>query len=105
MKFTEFLQRYHISPLRYEDGTVLEEKDYRDFFMLLVKYDAVTRGFPSVGDLLDETEKKVDFVRRNGLLPMEDAEILDMLMEQDSNPVLNRESNMKSGASDNENFG
>ena len=38
MEFKEILQRYHISPLQYQDGTVLTESDYFDLANLLLRY-------------------------------------------------------------------
>ena len=41
MTFKKILMRYHISPLTYENGEQLEEKDYTDLFKILQKYFAI----------------------------------------------------------------
>ena len=38
MNFKEILQRYHVSPLQYDDGVELQESDYVDLYVVLMKY-------------------------------------------------------------------
>lgn len=89
MKFVDILKRYHISPLKYEDDRILSEKDYRDFFVLLTKYYASIDGFESIKSLFGEEERKILFLKKNSLLPVESEEVFDILMGQDISPVIN----------------
>lgn len=84
MKFTDVLERYHISPLKYDDDTVLNEKDYLNLFQILLKYILVKN---CMGEKIDTTInesliKKMESAFKRALIPFSDFELLDILMEQ-----------------------
>ena len=84
MTFKEILMRYHISPLQYQDGKELEERDYLDLFRIMLKYYAirnVTEKFdiPKVdGNLMKRVIKNYE----TSLIPFEPEELLDILMQK-----------------------
>lgn len=90
MEFKEILQRYHISPLRFDDGVELSERDYFDLAVILQKYYLAKKmtgstRIPKIPDnLVEKTQKNF----KRSLLPMEVENIMDMLMEQTGGNVL-----------------
>lgn len=91
MKFVDVLERYHISPLKYEDNTVLDEKDYANLYDVLSKYFFMKRCFnsnvPKIN--LEEAEKKVDFLKKNSLIEITEEDILDLIVGVDNKLVVN----------------
>lgn len=84
MQFKEILMRYHISPLQYEDGVQLEERDYLDLFKILQKYYAIKQitensDIPQVNkDLMNKVIK----TNEKSLIPFEPEELMDILMQK-----------------------
>lgn len=95
MTFKEILMRYHISPLQYQDGKELEERDYLDMFRMLLKYyniRNVTEGFdiPKVDAML---MKRVVKNYETSLIPFEPEELMDILMQKKGEMVNETETN------------
>lgn len=92
MKFEDLLIRYHISPLSYDDGSPLSDKDYCDLFSLLLKWLMVKNKTTDVSNLISENDKKLikkfEFSFRNSLYPLDDTELLDIINGQDSRNVV-----------------
>ena len=84
MKFKEILSRYHISPLMYQDGVELDEKDYRDLYKILTKYYYIKDELYSVDEQLI---KRLNYNMQNSIMSLEPEEKMDVLMEI-SNEVL-----------------
>ena len=84
MTFKKILMRYHISPLTYENGEQLEEKDYTDLFKILQKYFAIKQitensDIPQVNkELLNRVIK----TQEKSLIPFEPEELMDILMQK-----------------------
>ena len=84
MNFREILGRYHVSPLKYADGTELNEKDYRDLYVMLQKYFTAQRittknKMPEANpDLIKRAEQ--DYAR--ALIKQDFTDVMDCLMEQ-----------------------
>ena len=85
MCFKEILKRYHISPLQYEDGVELGERDYFSLFVILQKYYTIK----SMNDekfkvpIIDESLiMKVQKDKEKSLLPLTDEEQMDIIMQQ-----------------------
>ena len=82
--FKDILKRYHISPLQYNDGVELEEKDYNDLYKMLLRYYAVrklTENYepPKIDKtLLDKMNKNFE----SSLIPFEPEELFDILMSK-----------------------
>lgn len=82
MTFKDMLKRYHISPLQYQDGVELEEKDYNDLYKMMLRYYAVrklTEDYepPKIDKTLVEKMNK-NF--KSSLIPFEPEELFDILM-------------------------
>ena len=82
MTFKGMLKRYHISPLQYQDGVELEEKDYNDLYKMMLRYYAVrklTEDYepPKIDKTLVEKMNK-NF--KSSLIPFEPEELFDILM-------------------------
>lgn len=90
MQFKDVLMSYHVSPLMYDDGVLLDERDYNDLFMLLLKYYTAkyyTDGskIPSIPDgLIDKVKRNI----KNSLIPFTDKELLDILTEQNRKEII-----------------
>ena len=84
MMFKDILKRYHISPLQYNDGVELEEKDYNDLYKMLLRYYAVRRLTENYEPpKIDKT--LVDKMNKNfesSLIPFEPEELFDILMSK-----------------------
>lgn len=84
MEFKELLQRYHVSPLRYEDGTELVEKDYKNLYLILKKYFIaqkmiLNKDEPAISqNLISKAEKNNEC----SLISPDVEDIMDILMEQ-----------------------
>ena len=82
MTFKDMLKRYHISPLQYQDGVELEEKDYNDLYKMMLRYYAVrklTENYeaPKIDKtLVDKMNKSFE----SSLIPFEPEELFDILM-------------------------
>ena len=82
MIFKDMLKRYHISPLQYQDGVELEEKDYNDLYKMMLRYYAVrklTENYepPKIDKtLVDKMNKSFE----SSLIPFEPEELFDILM-------------------------
>lgn len=90
MQFREILQRYHISPLKYDDGTELGEKDYCSLFVILQKYFLSRKiiGQEKVFASMDKLIKKAEQSYERSLLPLEVEDVMDILMEQTAENVV-----------------
>ena len=89
MNFQDVLKRYHISPLKYEDNVLLNEKDYKDLYKMLTRY-FVIKGV-SWNFLIQETndlQKKVERIFNNTLIPFTEEEMMDILTDQYEEAVL-----------------
>lgn len=91
MNVKEILQRYHVSPLQYDDGVELQESDYVDLYVLLMKYYFVKQrlGSGRVPKIPDNLINKVESHCKRSLLPITEEDCLDILMEQTGGKVLN----------------
>ena len=90
MKFVDFLRRYHIAPLKYDDGRVLVEKDYFDFYSILSKYFKMKElvNKEKVNPVNEDAVKSVGFSIRNSLISPDEVDVMDKLMGFDSNLVV-----------------
>lgn len=85
MCFKEILKRYHVSPLQYEDGVELDERDYYSLFLILQKYYTIKElndekfKMPAVDEFLIN---KVQKDKEKSLLPLTDEECMDIIMNQ-----------------------
>ena len=85
MCFKEILKRYHISPLQYEDGVELGERDYYSLFLILQKYYTIKElndekfTMPVVDKSLIT---KVQKDKEKSLLPLSEEEQMDIIMQQ-----------------------
>ena len=94
MKFIEFLRRYHIAPLKYDDDRLLVEKDYEDLFVMLTRYEKARElcGCDIKQPLDESLIKSAEFSIKNSIISPNICDIMDILMGFDSNPVV--ETNM-----------
>ena len=91
MKFVDFLRRYHISPLKYEDERVLIQKDYMDLYIMLSNYfkmKEILGKFKNEDLINEQAVKSIEFAMKNSLIEPDEAEIMDKLMGFDTNPVV-----------------
>lgn len=90
MCFKEILQRYHISPLKYDDGVELEERDYVNLFTILSKYFTIKQKVEggNLPVIKEQLIAKVESTIKNSLVPFEPEELMDILMEQTIKEVL-----------------
>lgn len=90
MYFKEILQRYHISPLKYDDGVELEERDYVNLFTILSKYFTIKQKVEggNLPVIKEQLIAKVESTIKNSLVPFEPEELMDILMEQTIKEVL-----------------
>ena len=90
MKFTDCLKRYHISPLNYNDGTELDERDYLELYKMLHRYFEM-KELLLIKEKWQIDEYILDKIRatiKNSLIPMEEQDVMDILMEQKTNIVI-----------------
>lgn len=90
MEFKEVLQRYHISPLKYDDDTLLTESDYFDLANILLRYyySKKIMGCQKLPKITDNLIKKVDNHCKRSLLGIDLESLMDILMEQNGGNVL-----------------
>lgn len=90
MCFKEILQRYHIAPLKYDDGVELEERDYVNLFTILSKYFTIKQKVEgcNLPVIKEHLIAKVESAIKNSLVPFEPEELMDILMEQTTKEVL-----------------
>ena len=95
MKFVDVLRRYHISPLKYDDDVLLQEKDYMCLLKMLVKYAEMKKQFgPGINYEVDpRLFRKVEALKKNALFEPEEADVMDCLMEQTDSSVVKDEEN------------
>lgn len=86
MTFQEFLSRYHISPLSYYDGRVLEDDDYKVLLKYLTIWSFIINGPKSI--LSEEDLKSMDANSRNAIIPYTPEERIDILMNKTGEQVL-----------------
>lgn len=91
MDIKETLKRYHISPLRYEDGTELSEKDYISLFEFMTKYfyakntlSENKKSYSIPENLINQVERLQKFA----LIPASFDDVMDILMEQTGGQVI-----------------
>lgn len=94
MDFKNILRRYHVSPLQYEDGVELDEKDYHILFNMYERYQCITLVLNNepiseyyqlkFGELI----AKVKSIQLNSIFPLTNEEIIDIIMEQNDSEVL-----------------
>ena len=85
MQFREILKRYHVSPLKYEDNSELNERDYLSLFTLLQKYFCIKSIFDESFEMPSVSKESMDKVKRcaeKSLLPLTEEECLDILTRQ-----------------------
>lgn len=90
MSFTDVLTRYHISPLMYEDGSLLRENDYVDLLRILTKYAYMKerKGVVISNDIKELLINKINYAEKNSLIPPSEEDIMDILLEQKSESVI-----------------
>ena len=77
MRFRNILRRYGISPLRYEDNKELDEKDYKDLYILLTKYFYIQgNAYELEPELVSKLKNKISLA----VIPLTDEEKLDILI-------------------------
>ena len=79
MKFDDVLRRYNVSPLCYEDGTRLAEKDYVKLFSMWMNYRFVTRRECTFSPDRERMARLVNWEKKM-LFPMEDGDKMDIMM-------------------------
>lgn len=91
MDIKETLERYHISPLRYEDGTELSEKDYISLFEFMTKYfyakNALSENKKSYS-IPENLINQVDRLKKFALIPPVFEDVMDILMKQTGGQVI-----------------
>lgn len=89
-EFKELLQRYHISPLQYQDGTELNESDYFNLAEMLLKYyySRNIMNCTKIPKISDNLRKKVTSHCQRSLLGFELEDLMDILMEQNGGMVI-----------------
>lgn len=90
MEFKEILQRYHISPLQYQDGVELNESDYFNLAELLLKYyySKNIMGCTKIPKITDVLKKRVTNHCQRSLLGFELEDLMDILTEQTGGNIL-----------------
>lgn len=90
MEFKKVLERYHISPLKYDDGVELSEKDYDILFKMFEKVKALEEFFKSgtIPEKLSVEFNKLNSIKKNSLFELSDEECLDIIMNKNSQEVL-----------------
>ena len=90
MDFKDILQRYHISPLKYDDNTLLTESDYFELSNMLLKYYYSKKilGCQKLPKISDKLINRVDNHCKRSLLDIELTDLMDILMEQEGGNVL-----------------
>ena len=91
MNVTELLRRYHIAPLKYEDGVELTDKDYFDLAGFLIRYFHAKKvmGFSKTPHIPDNLISRVERYMKQCLLDITIEDIMDILMEQKGGNVIN----------------
>ena len=91
MIFNDVLRLYHISPLHYDDGSELSEKDYVSLFNILSKYFLMKKYFKDdvLKNHLEDINKKIEFLQKNSLIAITEEEVMNILMDMDEKLVLN----------------
>lgn len=90
MEFRDILQRYHISPLKYEDDSELAESDYYDLAGLLLRYYYAKNivGCQKIPRINDTLIKRVQDHCKRSLLGVDIESLMDILTEQKGGNVL-----------------
>lgn len=90
MDFKEILKRYHISPLKYDDGSELNEQDYSQLYLILQKYyfAKVECGITRVPQIPDYLKTKVASLKKRSLLDVTLEDIMDILMEFNEEKII-----------------
>ena len=90
MRFVDVLRRYHISPLKYDDDVLLQEKDYIDLLKILVKYAVMKSEFGTQVNFQVEPRllRKVESLKKNSIIEPEEVDVMDCLMETSESLVL-----------------
>lgn len=85
MKFIDVLRRYHISPLAYGDGSLLEEKDYMHLFKFLNCYMIMKGNFDisSLDKCNKQILERIKSLKKRLLIPLEEEEVMDIVMKQE----------------------
>ena len=89
MKFNDVLKRYHISPLKYDDEKPLNDNDYINLAKILTRFIAMKNetGTEINVSIPQSTLNKIGFVKKNTLIPISEEDLMDILMEQDTELV------------------
>ena len=80
MEFNDVLMRYGISPLRYEDGKVLTEKEYAMLFRMWMNYRFCVAD-EKIFTPDKERMKRVMQSEKKMLFPLEETDKIDMMMK------------------------
>jgi len=91
MDFKETLQRYHISPLQYDDGVELQEKDYYELATVLLKYyysKQLMGNTCKIPKIPEPLAKRANQHIKRSLLDVDLESIMDVLMEQTGGKVI-----------------
>ena len=84
MEFKDCLRRYHVAPLRYDDGKELSEGDYKLLFVFLKKYYAArfrSEGLP-VPEIPAGLEAKAEKAANAALFPLSIEDFMDIYTNQ-----------------------
>lgn len=90
MEFKGILQRYHISPLKYDDDSELAESDYYDLAGLLLRYYYAKNilGCQKIPRINDNIIKRVQNHLKRSLFENDVETLMDILTEQTGGNVL-----------------
>lgn len=91
MEFVDLLRRYHISPLSYEDGVLLDKKDYSILFDMFERYQTalkIINGEPINTVKFESEVKKIKNFNSNSLFSLTEEEIFDIMLNKEQQEVL-----------------
>lgn len=83
MCFSDVLRRYHLPQIQYVDGNEFDEKDYTYLFQYLFKYFSMKKYFKNTvqKDVREDIDKKIEFMRKNSLIPLSEEDVMDVFMD------------------------
>ena len=84
MEFKEILQKYHVEPLHYADGSELTESDYGYFYLILQKYYFAKKILkqPRIPSISEALKNKVIKLKNEALWEPSVEDLFDVLMDQ-----------------------
>lgn len=80
MTIRQLLQRYHISPLQYQDGVELNDKDYYSLFKFLLKWYYVND--PAITEISNKDKQQLDRLEAKAVIPVTAVDKFDYINKQ-----------------------